>query len=310
MHNLVIFCKSYRGDLNRIKILKDSIDRFNADKLPFYIVCPQDDISLFQRELINGKENYELKLISDEDVLRANGIEKQKQDWYFQQIIKLGFYKLGLCNHYAIFDSDCYFIQNFYFSDFMYDENIPYFYLHEILKPTEEEDYVRRYLNRKGRTYGYIYISQVFSRIVLLDMEQRLLQKKKLKLTDLISSHCYEFNWYGEWFIHSGILPLNYTNGKLKTFWLERQYQESRKNGDTEQDFVKAGYNAILMQNRWVKDEKYKPSPFSKLIKAKHYCLDKFYKPRENKGFLKKAELVFRIFIRDGILFLLRKNNA
>ena len=307
MHNLVIFCKSFRGDLNRIKILKKSIDRFNADKLPFYIVCPQDDISLFQRELVNGKENYELRLISDEDVLEANGIGKQKQNWYTQQIIKLGFYKLGLCNHYAIFDSDCYFIQNFYFSDFMYDDDTPYFYLKEILSPTEEEDFVRRYLKRKGRTYGYIYNSQIFSRIILQDMEQQLLQKNKLKLTDLISMHRYEFNWYGEWFIYSGIIPLNYTRGKLKVFWSERQYQESRKNGDTEQDFVKAGYNAILMQNRWVKDKKYKPSSFSKLIKAQHYCLDKFYEPRENKSILKKVELIFRIFIRDGILFLLRK---
>ena len=31
-YNLVLFCKSYRGDIKRIKILKSSIDKFNAEK--------------------------------------------------------------------------------------------------------------------------------------------------------------------------------------------------------------------------------------------------------------------------------------
>jgi len=147
MYNLVLFCKSYIGDLKRIKILKNSID----DNIPFCIVCPKKDLEIFKTELITGKETYPIHLITDEEVIDKLGLYMQKQDWHFQQIIKLGFYKMNLCMHYSIIDSDCYFIQNFYTSDFMHDENTPYFCIKEVLNPNEEELYIKNYLNRKGK---------------------------------------------------------------------------------------------------------------------------------------------------------------
>lgn len=268
MDNLVLFCKTYKNDFNRFKILKASIDRFNVESLPFYVVCPMQDIELFN-SLISGNETYKVKIISDEEVLNANNIELGEQSWQSQQFIKLGFYKLGLCNHYAIFDSDCYFIQNFHFNDFMYDENTPYFYLMEQLVNVGDRDFAKNYIGRKGKLYSFIYNSQVFSKKVLEDMEKNLLNQKKLTLKDLINLDPYEFQWYGEWFLHCGVYQLYPTSGKVKVYWLQEQYSDDRSKGISQNDLVNDGYIAVLLNNGWVKGETYKSSPFRKIIKIK-----------------------------------------
>ena len=62
-YNLVIFCKSYRGDIKRIQILKNSMDKFNVDKIPFIVCCPQNDIELFTKTLRTNTEKYDFIII-------------------------------------------------------------------------------------------------------------------------------------------------------------------------------------------------------------------------------------------------------
>ena len=130
MHNLVIFTASYIVDLDRLEILKLSVDKFNADKIPFYIVVPQKDLEIIKNKIATGNESYELKLITDEEVLISQG--EQADGWKKQQVKKLAFVDLGLCNFYTIIDSDVYFIQDFHVSDFMRDENTPYLSMKEV----------------------------------------------------------------------------------------------------------------------------------------------------------------------------------
>ena len=204
-YNLVLFCKSYRGDIKRIKTLKDSIDKFNADKIPFVVCCPKSDDELFEKTLRTNHENYDFIIVHDEDVLIANNIEPNAiQNWKSQQIIKLGFYKMGLCNHYTIYDSDCYFIADFHIDDFMYDNDTPYLIMTENLNPTTNHLFIKNYFKRHGRTYDFVHMSQVFSFDVLSDMEKNLLQKNNLTFVDLINMYPYEFNWYGEYLLSMG----------------------------------------------------------------------------------------------------------
>ena len=72
-YDLVLFCKSYRGDFERACTLKKSIDKHNADNLPFIMVVPASDYDMFAR-LCTGTESYDFTIITDEDVLSANGI--------------------------------------------------------------------------------------------------------------------------------------------------------------------------------------------------------------------------------------------
>lgn len=306
-YNFGLLCKTYINDFDRVKILKTSVDKFNVDGIPFFIVCPMSDFEAIRSGLTTNKENYPLHFITDEEVLKKNNLPNLKQSWFNQQIIKLGFYKLNLCNHYSIFDSDCYFIQDFHISDFMFDENIPYFCISEILRPSAEHMYVKNYIQRQGRFYYTGYISQVFSKIVLEDMEKNLLKKHGLTFIDLIKLHPYEMNWYGEWFLKSNIIPLKFTHGKVCGITTMLSYYWMRKRGTTLKDLIDSGYIALVMQNRWVPDKEYKPHPFYKLIKMRDIFIDKYYCDRGgvNTNFFKKIELFVRC-IRDCIKFLVK----
>jgi len=48
MENIILFIKSYRGDLQRCVALAESIEKYNKDNIPFYISVPTDDIELFK----------------------------------------------------------------------------------------------------------------------------------------------------------------------------------------------------------------------------------------------------------------------
>ena len=63
MHNLILYCKSYSGDVQRLKKLKESIEIYNKDNIPFYISCPKKDKQLFENILANAVIPYFLMKI-------------------------------------------------------------------------------------------------------------------------------------------------------------------------------------------------------------------------------------------------------
>lgn len=278
MNELVIFIKTYRGDLERTKIFKHSVDLYNADKIPLFMVVPQSDIDLFEKECRTHNEKYDFCILSDEAVLKANNLPCTGQSWHSQQLIKLGFYKLNVCDNYAIFDSDCYFIAPFYRHDFLWDDKIPYFCIKE--ENGEELKVTQDYFHRMGHRYSFIHPGQVFSRIILQDMEKNLLQKKKLTFADLIQISPYEFQWYGEWFLKCQKIPLIWTKGITKVFWIEEHYIAAQKNGETVKDFIQKGYRALCIQNRWCHHLIYTHHRFYRLIKWKHNLFNKWNHPQ------------------------------
>ena len=79
MEKFSIYCKSYRGDLERVKVLAESIEQYNIENIPFYISCPKSDYDLFRKSLSNN-----INLIIDEDIVQKN----YDENWKSQQIIK------------------------------------------------------------------------------------------------------------------------------------------------------------------------------------------------------------------------------
>jgi len=125
MHDIILYCKSYSGDVQRVKKLKLSIEKYNRDNIPFYISCPKKDKQLFEDTL--GKENY--TLILDEDIVILKYPELD--GWRSQQIVKSSLHKLNITKNYLCLDSDAYFITDFYKSDFLAFGDIPYTIIHE-----------------------------------------------------------------------------------------------------------------------------------------------------------------------------------
>tara|TARA_R110002020_G_scaffold113353_1_gene260731 strand:+ start:37 stop:888 length:852 start_codon:yes stop_codon:yes gene_type:complete len=125
MHNIILYCKSYSGDVQRVKKLKTSIEKYNRDNIPFYISCPKQDKQLFEDTL--GTENY--TLILDEDIVKVR--LNELDGWRSQQIVKSSIHRIEITKNYVCLDSDAYFITDFYESDFIAKDDIPYTIIHE-----------------------------------------------------------------------------------------------------------------------------------------------------------------------------------
>lgn len=241
MNTFVIYCKSYWKDVDRAKKLLDSIEKYNQDKLPFYISVPRKDLELFKSRL--GVEGY--TLIADEDIYEC------EDGWAGQQLVKSQFWKLGLCDNYLSIDSDCYFIKPFYQSDFMYDNDTPYTICHEYksffenldklrsdtFNPTDRESFVSdrqkimEVFGRKGIVYDFGPGPTIWSAKVWRSLEEHYITPNKLTFRNLIEYCPSEFTWYGEWILASEVIKLMPRGPIFKNYHYPQQYHDDRQRG-------------------------------------------------------------------------------
>lgn len=326
INNLVLFCKTYNGDFERFKILKESIDKFNQDNIPFYVVCPKKDIELFL-SIKNNNEKYDYVVVSDEKILSMD--TDHEQNWYTQQIIKFNFYKLNVCEHYLILDSDCYFIKNFYIKDFLLNNKIPYMTFTEpskghdswftqvmgYFKDGEEEKInikAKEFIGREGKRFA-LQLPCIFSKAVLEDMEENFLKKKNLTYNDLIKIHPFEFEWYGDYLIKYKPIQYEVCSPFFVSFYSHTFYQICRYLGFTEEIFAKYWFG-LIMHEGWVKDLKYQNSiigTFIRKIILVNYSWhkEKISKKKEKVSLRKKIKYFRRKYIKGPIKILFTKND-
>jgi hypothetical protein len=106
-----LFCKSFRGDLQRFEQLARSIAKYNVDNIPLIVSVPRADRALFAECL----GTQPAQLLSDEEILG----HEAKQGWITQQLVKLHFWRMDLADAWMWVDSDYYFFQPFRLSDFV-----------------------------------------------------------------------------------------------------------------------------------------------------------------------------------------------
>mgnify|MGYP003140228684 CR=1 FL=1 len=121
MKKLSMFCKSYRGDFERLKVLLESYRQYNKDKIPFYLSIPKNDKHLLDFDV------SDINVVYDEDLYT---FKYNIDGWRQQQIIKHFFHKKCPSDNYIIIDSDCRFIKDFYIDDFIAYDNVPYTVCH------------------------------------------------------------------------------------------------------------------------------------------------------------------------------------
>jgi len=105
MSTFALYCKSYRGDLDRAQVLAQSVETYNKDNIPFYFSVPKEDLDLFKSSIPN------VEIVCDDDIVDSM-MTQGLFGWVTQQIVKSNFWKLGLAENYLVLDSDCQFIQN------------------------------------------------------------------------------------------------------------------------------------------------------------------------------------------------------
>ena len=257
MEKIVLYCKSYRNDVDRAKVLLDSINQYNVEKLPFFISVPKNDMAIFQKFL--GTKDY--TLIPDED------IDPMTSGWVGQQVVKSQFWKLGLCENYLCLDSDSQFIRNFGKNDFMYTEDVPYTVCHEYKEffefmdkyPMPFDPHIDFYNERKavmdifGRTgviYDFAPSPLIWSTKVWSSLVENYLKPNKLTISDAYSVIHSEFTWYGEWLLVNNIIPIYPREPIFKSYHYRHQYEMDKQQGVTVERLAKY-YLGYIINTNW-----------------------------------------------------------
>lgn len=269
MKSIVLYCKSYRGDLDRVTVLAESIVKFNKDNIPFYVSVPEQDVNVFKERLLESAI-----IIPDQEIFSDN---LHEQGWMTQQIVKSSFWKLDLCHNYLMIDSDSYFIKPFYIKDFIVDgtENTPYTVMHEqkdlfSWSSNKKEvlgfdpmdgfkdcrEAIMSLFDRKGRLYDFGPSPCIWSSKVWKALEEKYLEPNKLTLATVLRNIRSEFTWYGESLLADKTIPIFPVEPLFKVFHYKQQYIDSNNSGYKESDYSKV-YMGIVMQSNWGAPLKY-----------------------------------------------------
>lgn len=271
MEKIVLYCKSYRNDIERISNLVESINIHNVDKIPFYISIPGSDVELF-----TNRNFPNTTIISDEQIngdpnLYNRGIDPRVLAFS----TRLNIWMAGLAENYFCLDSDAYFIRPFKVKDFMFDEETPYTVMHEqkelfswtVTKIKElgfdpkggfanDRNLIMSIFGRQGRLYDFGPNPVIFSSKVLECLNKQYLVPNNLTTEDLIKVSNDEYTWYGEALLVFEPIKIRPTEPLFKVFHYPQQYVEYKQQNITE-EMITQNYMGIIMQSNFNSPLKY-----------------------------------------------------
>lgn len=265
--DFVLYCKSYRNDLFRVRRLAESIKRFNADRIPFFISVPKADLSLFQEHVGHACE----RIVSDEDIIQScptislddfqslpGGIS--------QQVVKSEFWRLGVATAYACLDSDACFIRPFFRHEFVNPNGNIYTILdegHDILdlalitrRPMIIENFVaaargfQELFDRQGPHYSFGPNPYIWHADVWRSLDTEYLQPRDMNIVDAIIQNPLEANWYGEALLKFEAIPLHPRQSFFKVYHYAWQFDRDRRAGVTQDQLAKL-YCGVIYQSAW-----------------------------------------------------------
>jgi hypothetical protein len=287
MKDIVLYCKSYQGDVLRAARLAKSIRQFNTEHLPFYLSCPAADLHLFQTTI--GNEG--VIFLTDEEIIAANTSIDQKildalPGGLSQQIVKSEFWRLGLCENYLCLDSDSYFIRNFSQDDFLAPNGTPYTVINESLElrlfgAIHHHEKIARNIDadctaimgimgRTGRHYDFGPLPVVWSRKVWSDLAEKFLAPQNMNFMDAIKLFPSEMRWYGEALLQYRSIELWPVETLFRCYHYEAQYHAAKEADETD-EALKFAYLGVCVQSNWDSGLAYgktKKSLLSKITRA------------------------------------------
>lgn len=288
--DLVIFCKTFKRDIDCFIIQALSIKKHNIENIPYYISVPTEDIDIFE-EL---KEKYKLtySILADEEIsqlVKENEYDNKafNVNYINQQLVKFEFSKTNIAKHYIVLDGDCYFIKNFVASDFLLDSDTPYMPLtegnkgdrllfqlynnndycswnHKIKNNEKEPATSQEFIGREGKYYT-LEMPYIITSSYIMDFENNFLKNKKhMTLKETLIKYPCEMQLYVDY-----VLYKKFKYQACNAFFLpnhhETMYQISRWLGFDE-DIIANNYLGILMNKGYVKSLKFKPNFVGKYI--------------------------------------------
>jgi hypothetical protein len=274
--DFVLYCKSYRRDLLRVKRLLESIRKHNVESIPVYISTPQADHDALA-ELVG--ENMGYRWISDEEIVESNprapkDIQKTRSGGIAQQVIKSEFWRLGLASNYLCIDSDSIFIRDFGKADFLAPDGFSYTVLHqnkELFQMAanrghlrverelrKEAEAVKDLFGRVGPNYYCAPAPFIWSAQVWVSLDREYLQPKGITLWDLITPEHPESLIYGEALLKYQAIPVRMIEPLFRIYHYDWHYYLLCRLGET-QEKLKQNFMGVIYQSAWESEFNYGP---------------------------------------------------
>lgn len=227
-HNFVILNKSFSKDLERSVNLYISFEKHfkGFEDVPFIIIIPASDLSLFNKRFEQEKPNLKkLPIIkTDEEILFKTGEPLPLNNgWWTQQVIKLCFGLTDYSRYYFIIDSDIYFTKDYdWHKELIFKDNLaPFFLTNSCLSKDEiESEKLKAYSTRDRIEWsfygvkslvksilgssddcyrGYVLGYQIFDSEIIKQLKDHIRERGVHSFTHLITLVPFEFQWYGEY---------------------------------------------------------------------------------------------------------------
>jgi hypothetical protein len=266
----VLYCKSYRTDLKRIVRLAQSVQKYNIDRIPFYVSAPRIDIALFQEHL----QGSDVELLTDESIIENNpSINQNKLDGVAgslsQQVVKSEFWRTGISVSYMCLDSDCIFIRPFHLQEFITPAGTPYTVMDEgrdLLYPVLSkhkikviENFQRESLevqlafDRNGKHYNFGPNCPIWDRRVWASLDENYARPLGLSFLDLVLKSGNEQRWYGEALLKYRAIDLLPSQPFFKMYHYAWQQKFDKRLGIQEQQLEQL-YCGVVYQSAWERE--------------------------------------------------------
>jgi hypothetical protein len=261
MTELALLIKSYSPDFEYAKRLMNSINAHNKDSLPVFLVAPASDVSTFQvmagaNAEVLSEELFASHLVHEETAGFSPG-------YINQEIVKLSFWELGLCDNYFCVDSDAVFIRDFTRADFMARPGVPFTFLTEDRALHVEPGYyadtwinrmkslqkIRAEIDYQGRWLLTVHGHAVFSATVLKSFVNDFLRPRGWDYKDALAISPYEPTWYNTWLLHTGVIEIVPREPIVKTFHNSIQHLDYLLREVTTEDLARGYVAAVVNSN-------------------------------------------------------------
>jgi len=262
MTEFALLIKSYSQDFEYAKRLMDSVNTHNKDSLPVFLVVPASDVSTFQvmagtNAEVLSEELFASHLVHEETAGFGPG-------YINQEIVKLSFWELGLCDNYLCVDSDAVFIRDFTRADFMARPGVPFTFLTEDRELHVEPGYyadtwinrmkslekIRNEIGYQGRWLLTVHGHAVFSATVLKSFVNDFLEPRGWDYKDALAISPYEPTWYNTWLLHAGVIEIVPCEPNVKTFHNSTQHLDYLLREVTTEDLAR-GYVAVVVNSNY-----------------------------------------------------------
>ncbi len=274
--DFALVCKSYIGDIRRLERLLVSIQKYNADNLPVFIIVPRSDLEVCQHQTQHaGLNSTNHQWLTDEGIVAAHpqAVSHQLIEKYHkaagsisQQIIKSEAWRAIGCEAYLSLDSDSIFIKPFHKLDFVSVSGMPYTIMHQakdMYQVAINRGYAVQYehfvglaqtvqqvFGRQGPIYSFLPQPFLWSAKVWQALHDQWLAPKNQTLWDAIAFCPSEAQWYGEALLHLEPILVSPIEPLFRVYHFDWQYDLYRKWGESTQ-ILSDQYLGVCLQSNW-----------------------------------------------------------